>query len=156
MIEVLANIKSDKGLKIIQKFIDFIYQTDQHHQSFHPGKEQVGGFNKTLKKLHNELSDEYYTIDPSVEALIVQYSESNWSNADFQETIKNVVFESKEKNESALIGDLNKAIKSGNVTTIKKIFKNLKSVNQACKYGFVPMLELVYISDSVKKTAIAH
>lgn len=156
MIEVLANIKSEKGLKIIQKFIDFIYQTDQHYQSFHSGKEQVKGFNKALKKLHNELSDEYYTIDPSVEALIVQYAEANWSNADFQEAIKDVVFASKEKDESALIRDLNQAIKSGNITTIKKILKNLESVNQACEYGFVPLLELVYLADSAKKIAIAQ
>lgn len=156
MIEVLAGIKSDKGLKIIQKFIDFIYQTDQHYQSFHSGKEQVKGFNKTLKKLHNELSDEYYTIDPSVEALIVQYAEANWGNADFQEAIKEVVFTSKEKDGSALISDLNQAIKSGNITTIKKILKNLESVNQACKYGFVPLLELVYLPDSAKKIAIAQ
>lgn len=156
LIEVLANIKSEKGLKIIQKFIDFIYQTDKHYQSFHSGKEQVKGFNKTLKKLHNELSDEYYTIDPSVEALIVQYAEANWNNEDFQEAIKEVVFASKEKDESALISDLNQAIKSGNIATIKKILKNLESVNQACKYGFVPLLELVYLSDSAKKIAIAQ
>lgn len=156
IIEVLENIKSEKGLKIIQKFIDFIHQTDLHRQSFYTGKQQVSGFNKTLKKLHNELSDEYYTIDPSVEALVVQYAEANWSNAGFQEAIKEVVFESKEKDESELIGDLNQAIKSGNVTTIKKILKNLKSVNQACPYGFVPLLELVYLSDSAKKIAIAQ
>ncbi|MCX8525683.1 ankyrin repeat domain-containing protein [Chryseobacterium formosus] len=117
---------------------------------------QVSGFNKMLKKLHNELSDEYYSIDPSVEALVVQYTEANWSNIDFQEAIKEVVFESKEKDESELIGDLNQAIKSGNLTTIKKILKNLKSVNQACQYGFFPLLELVYLSDSAKKIAIAQ
>lgn len=156
MIEVMENIKSEKGLKIIQKFVDFIYQTDLHRQSFHSGKELVKGFNKTLKKLHNELSDEYYTIDPSVEALLVQYAESNWSNADFQEAIKKVIFKSKEKDESALIGDLNQAIKSGNIATIKKILKNIKSVNQACEYGFVPLLELVYLSNSTKKIEITQ
>ncbi len=156
MIEVMQNIKSEKGLKIIQKFVDFIYQTDEHRQAFYSGKELVKGFNKTLNKLHNELSDEYYTIDPSVEALLVQYAEANWSNADFQEAIKEVVFKSTEKDESALIGDLNQAIKSGNIATIKKILKNLKSVNQACKYGFVPMLELVYLSNSAKKIEIAQ
>lgn len=154
MIEVLQNIKSEKGQEIVQKFIDFIHQTDKHKTSFYGDYAYVRGFDKMLKKLHNELSDEYYTIDPSVEALIVQYAEANWDNADFQESIKEVIFKNNEKDESALIGDLNNAIKSGNVSTVKKILKNLNTVNQACEYGFVPLLELVYLSNNAKKIEI--
>lgn len=156
LIEVLQNIKSEKGLEIVQKFLDFIHQTDKHKTSFYSDYAYVSGFDKTLKKLHNELSDEYYTLDPSVEALIVQYAEENWNDAAFQEAIKNVVFKSNEKDESALIGDLNAAIESGNVTTIKKILKKLTTVNQACKYGFVPLLELAQVSNNDKKIEICQ
>ncbi|WP_426473897.1 ankyrin repeat domain-containing protein [Chryseobacterium balustinum] len=152
--EVLKNIKSEKGEEIVQKFIDFIYQSDEHKNSFYGDYTSVSGFNKTLKKLHNELSDEYYRLDPSVEALIVQYAEENWDNVAFQEAIKEVVFENEEKDEAALIGDLNDAIKSGNVATIKKILKVLKTVNQACEYGFVPIIELTELSSNAKKIEI--
>lgn len=131
LIEVLQNIKSEKGLEIVQQFIDFIYQSDKHTTSFYGDYAYVSGFDKKLNKLHNELSDTYYTLDPSVEALIVQYAEANWSNPDFQEAIKDVVFKSNEKDESELIDSLNDAVKSGNVATVKKILKKLKNVNQA-------------------------
>lgn len=156
LIEVLQNIKSEKGLEIVQQFIDFIYQSDKHTTSFYGDYAYVSGFDKKLNKLHNELSDTYYTLDPSVEALIVQYAEANWSNPDFQEAIKDVVFKSNEKEESELIGSLNDAIKSGNVATVKKILKNLKNVNQACEYGFVPILELPYLSNTAKKIEICQ
>lgn len=45
-----------------------------------------------MKKLHNELIAEYYTLDPSMEVLILQYAKTNWNNADFQEAIKEVAF----------------------------------------------------------------
>jgi len=153
-IEVLKNIKSEKGEEIVQKFIDFIYKSDEHKNSFHGDYTSISGFNKTLKKLHSELSDEYYRLDPSVEALIVQYAQENWDNVAFQEAIKEVVFENEEKDEAALIGDLNDAIKSGNVITVKKVLKVLKTVNQACKYGSVPIIELTELSSNAKKIEI--
>lgn len=153
-IEVLKNIKSEKGEEIVQKFIDFIYRTDEHRNSFYGDYVSVSGFNKTLKKLNNELSDEYYRLDPSVEAMIVQYAEKNWNNMAFQEAIKDVVFKSRDKNEEALTGDLNDAINSGNIEAVKKILKVLKTVNQACKYGFVPIIELTNLSGDAKKIEI--
>lgn len=154
MIEALTNIRSTRGTEIVQEFIDFIHQTPDHKRSFYGEYAYVKGFDKKLSKLHNTLSDEYYTLDPSVEALIVQYAEANWENPEFQESIRSVVFETGAKDESELIGDLNDALKNGNVSTAKKILKNLTSVNQSCQYGFVPILELPYVSSNAKKTEL--
>lgn len=154
--QVLKNIGSENGLALVKEFIDFIYQSDKHKTSFYGEYAYVSGFDKKLKKLHDALSDQYYALDPSVEGLIIQYAEANWDNPEFQEAIKSVVFESEEKDESKLIGNLNDALKNGNVATTKKILKNLSSVNQACEYGFVPILELPYVPNAAKRIELCQ
>lgn len=153
--EALRNIGSENGLALVQEFMDFVYASETTKAAFY-GEYGPAAFYKKLKKLHNDLSDQYYKLDPSVETQILKYAEANWNDPAFQEAIKDVVFKTEAKDESELIGSLNDAIKNGNIATAKKILKNLQNVNQSCQYGFVPMLELPHVVNPGKRIELCQ
>lgn len=153
--QVLTDIGSNEGGQLLQDFREYLEGSEKRKHRFFDDAYFGGGMTQAMQKLHNRLSDAYYQLSPSIEALIINYAEANWSNADFQKAIAHLKFASQPKEEKRLIFDINQAIQSGNLSLTTKLAQKIENLNQPSEYGYVPLLEVGTQSDLTNQQKIA-
>lgn len=151
--KAFERIGSETGVITVNKFKEYLFESEDRKENFYTESFFGKGMTQENHAKNNELSDQYLAKANNVDGLILNYALKNWEDKDFQNEIKHLDFPDS-KNETELVFNLNLAIESGNLSSIKKIVKTLSTVNQADEYGKYPFINIARIFNDDQKLKI--